>query len=254
LLHAGKSHQAEVEFLRVCNQEDASYKTSARFSLGRLYASQNHHSLAVELLQQVIEDQSDFEEARLLLAQSQSELGLFKDSLINFHTSLTNQPQRSKEIKPQIALCLSRLGEHNLAIPLAQECLLEQGAEFHLLELLASLYMAAEEWDEALITLLELQKKTTNRPSLPIRSAGSTKTWTKPKPPKSTTSKPCASTPTCPRPTSVLAGCTTSATKKKWPWCSLKKLGTRAAGSRNDRPGRLGSPAAQPTARSPAPL
>jgi tetratricopeptide (TPR) repeat protein len=159
LLHAGKSHQAEVEFLRVCNQEDASYKTSARFSLGRLYASQNHHSLAVELLQQVIEDQSDFEEARLLLAQSQSELGLFKDSLINFHTSLTNQPQRSKEIKPQIALCLSRLGEHNLAIPLAQECLLEQGAEFHLLELLASLYMAAEEWDEALITLLELQKK-----------------------------------------------------------------------------------------------
>lgn len=159
LLHSGKSHQAEVEFLRVANAEESPFKSSARFSLGRLYASQNHHGLAIELLRQVVADQPEFGEARLLLGQALSEVGNYRDALINLHECLGLLPARSSEIKPQIALCLSRLGEHDLAIPLAQECLLEQGADFHLLELLASLYMAAEEWDEARITLLELQKK-----------------------------------------------------------------------------------------------
>ena len=158
LLHSNRPHQAEVEFLRVGNEE-GQYRIPARFSLGRLYASQDHHSLAVELLEDVCREQPDLGEAHLLLAQSKGELGADDEALVHYHEALRLSPDREGEINPQLALCLSRLQEHDLAIQLAQEALLQQGPLPSLLELLASIYMAAEEWEEALTSLQEAEKQ-----------------------------------------------------------------------------------------------
>ena len=98
-------------------------------------------------------------EAHLLLAQSKGELGADDEALVHYHEALRLSPDREGEINPQLALCLSRLQEHDLAIQLAQEALLQQGPLPSLLELLASIYMAAEEWEEALTSLQEAEKQ-----------------------------------------------------------------------------------------------
>ena len=151
--HTGRPHQAEVEFLRVLREGGSGYQLPARFSLGRLYSHLNDHEAAARLLQEVVQEQPEFAEAHHLLAQSLSQLEFYEDALLHWARCIELQPQREPQLNPQLALCLSRIGEQDQAEKLALQSLKELGPRANLYELLASIYMAKDEWERALVTL-----------------------------------------------------------------------------------------------------
>lgn len=153
LFHTGRPHQAEVEFLRVARDGDGTFMVPAKFSLGRLYLHLGDHRLATQLLQEVLAVQPQFAEAHHLLAQSLAELEQHQEALHHWLKTQEFQPQRESEIRPQLALCYSRLGRQKEAERLARLALEEGGPRSQLYELLASIHMAQDEWEQALATL-----------------------------------------------------------------------------------------------------
>ena len=153
LFHTGRPHQAEVEFLKVAREADATYLVPAKFSLGRLYSHLGDHELAAQLLGEVLAAQPELAEAHHLLGQSLCQLDHYEDALHHWRQTLLLQPQREAELRPQLALCHSRLGEHEEAEKLAKLSLEESGPRANLYDLLASVYMAQDEWEMALATL-----------------------------------------------------------------------------------------------------
>lgn len=153
LFHTGRPRQAEVEFLRVIHEGDPAFLVAARFSLGRLYAHLGEHENAAELLKDVLERQPELAEAHHLLAGTLSEMEQHETALKHWMETLKLQPQREAELRPQLALCYSRLNQHAVAEKLARQALDELGPRPNLYELLASIYMAQDEWELALQTL-----------------------------------------------------------------------------------------------------
>jgi tetratricopeptide (TPR) repeat protein len=153
LFHTGRPRQAEVEFLRVAREADETFLTAAKFSLGRLYSHLGDHIVAAELLTEVLAKQPDLAEAHHLLAQSLCQLEQFETALEHWMETLKLQPQRQAELRPQLALCYSRLEKHHVAEKLARQALDELGPRANLYELLASVYMAQDEWEQALVAL-----------------------------------------------------------------------------------------------------
>lgn len=153
LFHAGRPHQAQVEFLRVAREADPTYLAAARFSLGRLYSSLGEHSLACDMLTQVLAEQPDLAEAHHVLARSLDGMGDHANALLHWHRTIELQPQRESELRPAMALTLSRLGEHELAEHMLLQALEESGPQAGLYELLATVYMAHDEWEQALVAL-----------------------------------------------------------------------------------------------------
>jgi tetratricopeptide (TPR) repeat protein len=155
--HTGRPHQAEVEFLQVARSGDSAFNLAAQFSLGRLYVHLGDHALAAELLTEVLEAQPQFAEAHHLLAQSLGNLGEHAQALTHWRQALALQPQRQQEIRPQLALCLSRLEQHQEAEELVKQSLSESGPQANLYELLGSIHMAQDHWDLALACLRKSQ-------------------------------------------------------------------------------------------------
>lgn len=153
LFHTGRPHQAEVEFLKVAREADGTYLVPAKFSLGRLYSHLGDHQLAAQLLEEVLAEQPELAEAHHLLGHSLCQLEEYERALFHWQQTLKLQPQRQSELRPQLALCYSRLGEHREAERLARKALDELGPRANLYELLASIYMAQDEWELALSTL-----------------------------------------------------------------------------------------------------
>ena len=151
--HTGRPHQAEVEFLRVLREAEAGYQLPAKFSLGRLYSHLGDHESAARLLKEVVQAQPEFAEAHHLLAQSLSQLELYEEALEHWARCIELQPQRETQLNPQLALCFSRIGEQEQAEQLALRSLKELGPRANLYELLASIYMAQDHWEKALLTL-----------------------------------------------------------------------------------------------------
>ena len=153
LFHIGRPHQAEVEFLKVARDPDTNYLVPAKFSLGRLYNHLKDHELSAQLLGEVVAIQPELAEAHVVLGHSLCELEQFAKALEHWKQALALQPQRQVELRPQLSLCYSRLGQHKQALRLAQEALEESGPRANLYDLLASIYMAQDEWELALNTL-----------------------------------------------------------------------------------------------------
>lgn len=155
LFHTGRPHQAEVEFLKVAREADSTYLVPAKFSLGRLYSHLGDHEVAAQLLSEVLAVQPELAEAHHLLAQSLCQLDQHRKALHHWHQTLQLQPQRENELRPQLALCYSRLGNHEEAEKLAKQALEESGPRANLYDLLSSVYMAQDEWEQALNTLIK---------------------------------------------------------------------------------------------------
>jgi len=153
LFHTGRPHQAEVEFLKVAREGDSTYLVPAKFSLGRLYSHLEDHESAAQLLSEVLEKEPELAEAQHLLAQSLCNLEQYEKALHHWQLAMHLQPQREIELRPQLALCHSRLGDQEEAARLAKQSLEELGPRGNLYELLASIYMAEDEWELALVTL-----------------------------------------------------------------------------------------------------
>lgn len=153
LFHIGRPHQAEVEFLKVARDPDTNYLVPAKFSLGRLYNHLGDHELAAQLLLEVVALQPELAEAHVVLGHSLCELERFQKALEHWQQALQLQPQRQADLRPQLSLCHSRLGQHKQALKLAKAALEDSGPRANLYDLLASIYMAQDEWELALSTL-----------------------------------------------------------------------------------------------------
>ncbi len=154
-LHMGRGEQAEVEFLTVANGPERGYHTPARFSLGRLYLMQNNPELAIELLEEVCEREPSLAEAHHLLADAYMQTGEPELAVESWRTAIDLDPSREAELRPQMVVALAESGELDVAESEARVCLDETNSAPHMLELLATIHMAREEWEEARVLLLE---------------------------------------------------------------------------------------------------
>lgn len=154
-LHMGRGEQAEVEFLTVANGPERGYHTPARFSLGRLYLAQDNPELAIELLEEVVEREPALAEAHHLLADAFMQTGEPEMAVEHWRKAIDLEPSREAELRPQMVVALAELGELDVAESEARICLEETDSAPHMLELLATIHMAREEWAEARELLLE---------------------------------------------------------------------------------------------------
>ena len=148
-LHSGQQEQAEMEFLQVANGPRTEFHLSARFSLGRLYLLLGNFSLAQEVLAEVVEMQPELGDAHRYLAEAYSGIGDFASSATHWRHALVYCPEAEFAIKPHLALVLTRLGEYDEAEDHLRELLEEQGGRADVLELMATIAMARDEWVEA---------------------------------------------------------------------------------------------------------
>lgn len=148
-LHLGQYEEAELEFLQVANGPRTEFHFSARFSLGRLYLLLGNPSLAKEVLVQVCEAQPQLGDAHRFLAEAYTGLGDYESALYHWQEALVLCPEAELMIKPHLALALTRCGRLEEAEDHLLELLEEEGPRPDLLELLASIAMARDEWVEA---------------------------------------------------------------------------------------------------------
>lgn len=148
-LHQGQEELAEIEFLTVSNGEDADYHLPARFSLGRLYLRQEQYGLAQEILSEVCELHPQLAEAHRLLAEACACLEQHQEALEHWKKAAELAPELVSASRPQMALCLSRLGLQDEAEDAILDALQESGPCPNLLEILATIHMARENWGVA---------------------------------------------------------------------------------------------------------
>ncbi len=148
-LHMGESNSAEVEFLQVANGPVPDYHLPARFSLGRLYVLESNFAMAEEILDEVCEQQPDLGEAHRFLAEAASALGHEEKALIHWRKACELLPESALALRPYLALAMSRCGQLEDAKTVVDELLSAIGPRADLYELMASIHVAAEEWEEA---------------------------------------------------------------------------------------------------------
>lgn len=145
-LHLGETETAEIEFLQVANGPAVEYHFPARFSLGRLYVLSGNDAIAEEILDEICSQQPELGEAHRFLAEACSNLGDHEKALTHWEKACELMPDAFEQLRPHMALALSRAGRLVEAEAVLLEVLERTGARADILEVLASVHMAREDW------------------------------------------------------------------------------------------------------------
>ncbi|MEW6280671.1 MAG: tetratricopeptide repeat protein, partial [Candidatus Eremiobacterota bacterium] len=121
--HLSRLDEAEVHFLSVAHERTDPYWAAARFSLGRVYMERGSIELAVTVLEEVLDSEPEFAEAHRFLAESCSLLGDHEKAALHWEMVERLEPERSMSLQPSLAVCYSRMGQHEKAEACLYGCL-----------------------------------------------------------------------------------------------------------------------------------